>query len=50
MVGDDDEIVAVVEESDGWRTISFVHLSVEDTPLRLRLRCELPQYDHVDDD
>jgi hypothetical protein len=50
MVGGDDEIVAVVEESEGWRTISFVQLSDEDTPLRLRLQCELPLYNHADDD
>jgi hypothetical protein len=50
MVGGDEEIVSVVEGSDGWCTISFVHLSDENAPLLLRLRCELPQYDCEDDD
>jgi hypothetical protein len=50
MVDGDEGIVAVVEESDGWRTISFVLLSDESAPLLLRLRCELPQYDCEDDD
>ncbi len=38
----DDDIVAVVEEADNCRTISFLHLYDDEHPLHLMLRFDLP--------
>ncbi len=49
MIGGDEDIVVVVEEANGSRTINFVHLSDEDSPLCLRLQFDLPQYHNLEE-
>ena len=49
MVGGDENVVAVVEETSTYRTIKFLHLDDDERPLLLLLRFDLPQNNRPED-